>query len=104
MIRSFGPISTLGSNDSPGLHQVEACNDLSPGPGEVLIDVHAAAVNYPDLLVISGRYQILPPLPFTPGKDAAGVVRAIGPAIHDANPPANSSPTSSPTSSFSSTE
>lgn len=97
MIRSFGPISALGSNDSPSLHQVEACNDLSPGPGEVLIDVHAAAVNYPDLLVISGRYQILPPLPFTPGKDAAGVVRAIGPEIQDANPPATSSPTSSPT-------
>ena len=85
MIRSFGPISALGSNDSPSLHRVEACNDLSPGPGEVLIDVHAAAVNYPDLLVISGRYQILPPLPFTPGKDAAGVVRAIGPAIKVAN-------------------
>ncbi|NBY17335.1 MAG: NADPH:quinone oxidoreductase family protein [Betaproteobacteria bacterium] len=97
MIRSFGPISTPGSNDSPGLHRIEACNDLSPGPGEVLIDVHAAAVNYPDLLVISGRYQILPPLPFTPGKDAAGVVRVIGPAIQDANPPADSSPTSSPT-------
>jgi len=83
MIRSFGPV------DSPGLHRVETCNDLSPAPGEVLVDVHAAAVNYPDLLVISGRYQILPPLPFTPGKDAAGVVRAIGPAIQAANPPAN---------------
>ena len=83
IIRSFGPV------DSPGLHRVETCNDLSPAPGEVLVDVHAAAVNYPDLLVISGRYQILPPLPFTPGKDAAGVVRAIGPAIQAANPPAN---------------
>jgi len=86
MVRSFGSISSLGSNDSPGLHRVESCKDLSPGPGEVLIDVHAAAVNYPDLLVMSGRYQILPPFPFTPGKDAAGVVRAIGPAIGDANP------------------
>jgi NADPH2:quinone reductase len=86
MVRSFGSIGSLGSNDSPGLHRVESCKDLSPGPGEVLIDVHAAAVNYPDLLVMSGRYQILPPFPFTPGKDAAGVVRAIGPAIGDANP------------------
>ena len=57
----------------------------------MLIDVHAAAVNYPDLLVVSGRYQILPPLPFTPGKDAAGVVRAIG-----------ASPATSPTTSGSS--
>jgi len=85
MVRSFGSISSLGSNDSPGLHRVEDCHDLSPGPGEVLIDVHAAAVNYPDLLVMSGRYQILPLLPFTPGKDAAGVVRAIGPPLGHAN-------------------
>lgn len=86
MIRSFGPI------DSPGLHRVETCNDLSPAPDEVLIDVHAAAVNYPDLLVIGGRYQILPPLPFTPGKDAAGVVRAIGPLVgHGNSPPTPSS-------------
>jgi NADPH2:quinone reductase len=62
----------------------------------VLVEVHAAAVNYPDLLVVSGRYQVLPPLPFTPGKDAAGVVRAIGPAIQDANSPAPSSPNLSP--------
>jgi len=67
IIRSFGAISSSDSIDSPGLHRVETCDDLSPGPGEVLVDVHAAAVNYPDLLVISGRYQILPPLPCTPG-------------------------------------
>lgn len=91
IIRSFGPVSSSGSIDSPGLHRVETCDDLSPGPGEVLVDVHAAAVNYPDLLVISGRYQILPPLPFTPGKDAAGVVRAIGPATGPATGHANSS-------------
>ena len=44
----------------------------------VLIDVHAIGVNYPDLLVIAGQYQILPPRPFSPGKDAAGVVAAVG--------------------------
>jgi len=93
IIRSFGAISSSDSIDSPGLHRVETCDDLSPGPGEVLVDVHAAAVNYPDLLVISGRYQILPPLPFTPGKDAAGVVRAIGPATGHANPSAATSST-----------
>ncbi|MEX3959769.1 NADPH:quinone oxidoreductase family protein [Trinickia sp. EG282A] len=44
----------------------------------VLVEVHAAAINYPDLLVVRGKYQILPPRPFAPGKDAAGVVRAVG--------------------------
>lgn len=48
------------------------------GDDEVLIDVHAIGVNYPDLLVISGQYQILPPRPFSPGKDAAGVIAAVG--------------------------
>ena len=49
-----------------------------PGVREVLIDVHAAGVNFPDLLVIGGTYQHLPPLPFTPGKELAGIVRATG--------------------------
>ncbi|MBN3782032.1 NADPH:quinone oxidoreductase family protein [Burkholderia sp. Ac-20345] len=44
----------------------------------VLIDVRAAAVNYPDLLVVRGTYQVLPERPFAPGKDAAGIVRAVG--------------------------
>jgi NADPH2:quinone reductase len=53
-----------------------------PAPGigddDVLIDVKAIGVNYPDFLVIGGTYQILPPRPFSPGKDAAGIVRAVG--------------------------
>ena len=49
-----------------------------PGTGEVLIDVHAIDVNYPDLLVIGGTYQILPPTPFSPGKQVAGVVAKGG--------------------------
>ncbi|WP_321804067.1 NADPH:quinone oxidoreductase family protein [Burkholderia sp. BCC1993] len=44
----------------------------------VLIDVRAAAVNYPDLLVVRGTYQVLPERPFAPGKDSAGIVRAVG--------------------------
>ncbi len=59
---------------------VEEIDAALPGPGEVAIDVRAAAVNYPDLLVIEGKYQILPPLPFVPGKECAGVVAALGPA------------------------
>jgi NADPH2:quinone reductase len=54
-----------------------------PGKGEVLIEVHAAPVNYVDLVVIAGRYQFLPPLPFVPGKGPAGVVVARGPGVTD---------------------
>jgi NADPH2:quinone reductase len=49
-----------------------------PGPGEIAVGIKAAAVNYADLLVIEGKYQVRPPLPFVPGKEAAGVVRALG--------------------------
>jgi len=52
-----------------------------PGPDEVLVRVHAAPVNYVDLLVVAGTYQFLPPLPFTPGKGPAGVVAALGAGV-----------------------
>lgn len=52
----------------------------SPAPGvdEITIDVHAAGVNFPDLLVVRGTYQNLAPLPFSPGKEVAGIVSAVG--------------------------
>jgi NADPH:quinone reductase-like Zn-dependent oxidoreductase len=50
-------------------------------PGTVLIDVAAAGVNFPDVLVVAGTYQILPPRPFTPGKEVAGTVRAVGDGV-----------------------
>jgi NADPH2:quinone reductase len=49
-----------------------------PKPDEVLIDVHSASVSYMDYLMISGGYQMRPPLPYVPGTDAAGIVVAIG--------------------------
>src|SRR6516162_1794404 len=52
-----------------------------PGPGKVLVEVHAAPVNYVDLLVVGGTYQSLPACPFIPGKGPAGVVTALGPAV-----------------------
>lgn len=52
-----------------------------PGPGEIRISVHAAGVNYPDLLVVRGTYQILAPVPFSPGKEVAGHVSAVGPDV-----------------------
>jgi NADPH2:quinone reductase len=55
-----------------------------PGAGEVLIDVKAAGVNFPDSLIIQNKYQIKPPLPFTPGGELAGVVRGVGPGVTQA--------------------
>ena len=49
-----------------------------PGADEVVIKVAAAALNFPDLLIIGGKYQVKPPLPFTPGMELSGVVSAIG--------------------------
>jgi NADPH:quinone reductase len=50
----------------------------SPGPGQLLVRVHAAAVNFPDVLLIAGKYQIKIPVPFTPGSELAGEVMAVG--------------------------
>ncbi|HEY9266309.1 MAG TPA: NADPH:quinone oxidoreductase family protein [Mycobacterium sp.] len=52
--------------------------DLTPGPGQVVIRVRAAAVNYPDVLLIGGNYQVKVPPPFTPGSEMAGEVLAVG--------------------------
>ena len=67
-------------------HAVEELPGLTAGPGQVLIDVKAATVNYPDLLLISGRYQSMPALPFAPGVDAAGTVRAVGAGVARVKP------------------
>jgi len=53
----------------------------SPGPGEVLIRNHAAGLNFFDILLIQGKYQVKPPFPFTPGRESAGVVEALGPGV-----------------------
>ena len=70
-----------------GLGVVEL-DDLEPGPGEVLVRVHAAAVNFPDVLLVADRYQVPAPLPFTPGSEFAGVVAALGPGV--SGPPVGS--------------
>lgn len=66
---SFGPLDqlTLADVASP-----------EPGPKQVRIDVEAAALNYPDALMVQGLYQVKPPLPFVPGAEFAGVVSAVG--------------------------
>ncbi len=60
--------------------------DPVPGPGEVLIEVRAAGCNFFDLLIVQGKYQVRPPLPFAPGGEVAGVVRAVGPGVTAVQP------------------
>ncbi|MEH2512651.1 NADPH2:quinone reductase [Nitrobacteraceae bacterium AZCC 1564] len=62
----------------PSSLQINEVGDLKPTADQILIDVRAAGINFPDVLVVSGKYQILPKRPFTPGKDLAGVVLRIG--------------------------
>lgn len=65
---------------------IEELPDLLPGAGEVTIDVHAAGVNFPDVLIIQNKYQSKPALPFTPGSELAGVVRAVGDGVSQYKP------------------
>ena len=52
-----------------------------PQKGEVLIEIQAASLNFPDLLIVQNKYQMKPPLPFVPGSEYAGVVRALGEGV-----------------------
>lgn len=57
-----------------------------PGPQDVLIEIHAASLNFPDLLIVQNKYQIKPPLPFVPGAEYAGVVQAVGSEVTHLKP------------------
>jgi NADPH2:quinone reductase len=61
--------------------KVEEVPAPAPGPGEVLVSVRATAVNYADALLVAGRYQTKPALPFSPGLETAGVVAATGEGV-----------------------
>ncbi len=58
----------------------------TPGPGEVLIEIKAASLNFPDLLIVQNKYQMKPALPFVPGSEYAGVVQAVGPDVTHLKP------------------
>ena len=72
LCKEFGPPESL---------VVEDIASPEPGPGEVALDVHAAAVNFPDVLIIQNKYQFKPPLPFSPGGEVAGVVSKLGEGV-----------------------
>lgn len=68
----LGPVEKLALGELP---------DPKPGPGEVVIDVQVAALNFPDTLIIEGKYQFKPDPPFSPGGEAAGVISAVGDGV-----------------------
>lgn len=70
--KEYGPIDLL---------QVSEIPDPVPGPGQAVVDISAAAVNFPDVLILSGGYQVKAPLPIVPGSEFAGTVRAVGPGV-----------------------
>ena len=72
LCKEFGPPESL---------VVEDIASPEPGPGEVVLEVHAAAVNFPDVLIIQNKYQFKPPLPFAPGGEVAGVVSKLGDGV-----------------------
>lgn len=69
------------SLDGPGGISIEDVAEPEPGPGEVIVEVRAAALNFFDTLITRGKYQSKPDLPFSPGGEIAGVVAALGSGV-----------------------
>lgn len=63
--------------DQPETLSLDTVPDPVPAAGEIVVQVSAAGVNFPDALMVMGQYQVRPPLPFTPGGEAAGVITAV---------------------------
>jgi NADPH2:quinone reductase len=72
MCHRYGPPETLVVEDVP---------PLVAGLGEAVVAVQAASVNFPDVLIIQNKYQFKPPLPFSPGSEAAGIVSSVGEGV-----------------------
>jgi NADPH2:quinone reductase len=72
--RAYGPVDSLTLEDVP---------DPKPVAGEILIGVRACGINFPDTLIVQGKYQFKPPPPFSPGGEVAGVVLAVGSGVTD---------------------
>jgi NADPH2:quinone reductase len=75
--KSYGPPENL---------TLEEVADPTPVRGQVLIDVYAAGLNFPDVLQIAGKYQFQPPFPFTPGSEMAGIVTETGMGVSGVKP------------------
>jgi NADPH2:quinone reductase len=77
LCKEFGPASSL---------VLEETTDPVAKANEVVLDIHAAGVNFPDTLIIEGKYQIKPPFPFSPGGEAAGVIASVGEKVRHLKP------------------
>jgi len=72
LCKAYGPPDSL---------VIEDVASPIPGPGEAVISVKAASVNFPDVLIIENKYQVKPPLPFSPGSEVSGIVKAVGDGV-----------------------
>ena len=72
LCREYGPVDRL---------TVEEVPSPQPGPDQVVVEVKASALNFPDALLVQGLYQVKPPLPFSPGMELAGIVKEVGPQV-----------------------
>src|SRR6266851_3481950 len=70
--REYGPIERLKVEDVPSPR---------PGPNDVVVEVRASSLNFPDVLMVQGLYQLKPPLPFSPGMELAGIVKEVGAGV-----------------------
>jgi len=77
IVHKFAPFETA---------RLEQVADLTPARGEVVVNMQAIEMNFPDILVMEGNYQVKPPLPFAPGKAGAGTVVAVGADVDTVNP------------------
>jgi NADPH2:quinone reductase len=73
----YGPPDSLVVKDLPSPRA---------GRGEVVVSVKAASINFPDVLIIENKYQVKPPLPFSPGSELAGVIKEVGEGVSDWKP------------------
>jgi len=77
LCKQYGPPESL---------VVEELPSPQPGPGEVVVRVRAASLNFPDVLIIQNKYQFKPPLPFSPGSELSGIVKDVGPGVSGFKP------------------
>ena len=72
LCKEFGPVDS---------HTVEEIEDPVASPGQVVVDIKATGISFPDVLIVQGLYQFKPPFPFSPGSEISGVVSSVGEGV-----------------------
>ena len=72
LCKEFGPVDS---------HKVEEIEDPVAGPGQVVVDIKATGISFPDVLIVQGLYQFKPPFPFSPGSEISGIVSSVGEGV-----------------------